>query len=363
MNRLILTTLFLVSSFDTQTLAQTSVSGTIYYWIAPSTGSPTAYSVQGNGTGFTSLPLALPDNFGQPVLPSAQTIYPGGRQFLTRAHEGLIPGVSNEAYGNLWIKDQTNGNQVQVTAFPGTDEQEFIRYPNNYAAWSNDDQDSFISFGTWNPATGIFRIYKAHVTGQQIAAVNYLPLGPNDERLELVFEHENPNQIFTYLWSGDGKRLIYYFQSSQVGATDQRVFSKVVGTPPAEPGSPIYVQTPTGMAISGWNHSPVGNLIVGVGTQTASGGTTTRGIVLMDSVTGDWSWLQREFQATKSSLTQCGSPRFSPDGNYVAFPANVGPKSRSKKAIVKCPTLGGDVVPLTYAPDGGLYRFLLRWCW
>src|SRR5262249_44565393 len=154
------------------TIAQdrAQAQGTIYFSV---NGQSSLYSVDGNGNYFTT--------YSTPTgVPSGRSDYPTGRLFLTRPGIGTIPGTGI-TYTDVLAHDIT-GSTVQVTNFRGP----LWVVALSLVQWSNDSQDTFISFCVYDANTGLYNQYRAWVSGQDIASPGFAPLTPQDGRLERV---------------------------------------------------------------------------------------------------------------------------------------------------------------------------------
>lgn len=343
MQRLSCTSLVLALLPTFSMLAQAQDEGTIFFSV-----NGAMHSVDGNGTNYAPLPV-------EGGRPSGLT-YPNGRLFLARPQVGLIPDHPTGAgYADVIANDATGGS-VQVTDFRGP----LWVLSAAPAQWSNDNQDTFISFSAYDSATGLYRVYRAWVTGLDITTGNVLPLTPGDPRLELVLvtaERQVP------AWNGDGSRFAY--------ATADGVRLHWVASGPTAANDPLILsKAATGLDIGSLAYSPITDQIAGC-ARYASRRSQLDGIVSLNPfVQNDWRWIRSEYSSKTASLarTNLGGVKFSPDGSWVAYHGAYSRKGQSSfSALIKSPATSSNILEtiVSNQPSGDLYepRLVQGWCW
>ncbi len=340
-----LVTLLALPALSTRATAQGQ--GTIYF------AYQDKYSVGGDGSGLRKLPIAD----SKAAHPSGRSDYVGGRRFQSSLTIGTIPNTS-ENYGDVTVVD-LNGNSTRVTAFRGP---EYVRTTNAGTPrfrWANDSLDDFISFEVWNPAAGAYSLYRAHVTGTDITTPGFVPLTAGDSRLELIIV--SPRSLL-YSWNGDGSKLVYRDYVVPVsGKTDiqMRVHFVAAGTDVSR--DPLLIdQVASGFDLWDSEYSPTAEQVV----TRVVGTDGTKGIISINPLNGQWSWLQKEYKSGQSGLYQLAYPVFSPDGTGVAFGGNVLRKGSWIPSVLKCPANGGAVSIVIQPPVNVNYVIVpLGWCW
>jgi hypothetical protein len=283
--------------------------GVIHFNVGPIT--PAQYVVNDDGTNLQQL-TPSPQGGGPSSFETAQDNYPG-RLYLNLQF-GNLP--SGGIYANTWVWSDATGQSKAVTNFNGP-----VYYGSVIPGprWSNDGQDSFVSFGLLNYTTGQVSIYRAWVSATEIASPTYQPVSPLDlgtPRLQYVAQWTNNNGV-SYWWSHDGSRFYYVDPRNTtlirvkivgVGVTmddDQIVYQSAVGLAELRVGPPVDLQNPDRYLVA------------------AMFGGTGQGILAVDLVAST-SWTLATATVTKNgknSFDRVRGPCFSPDGSHVAFGA------------------------------------------
>jgi hypothetical protein len=170
-------------------------------------GTITQYKVSDDGTGLQTLTL-IPQESDPRVVATTQSGYPGGRQYLYPVYS-----PTGSVYRNWRVWSEGTGQSKPVISINGP----LYGYGGGSGRWSNDGLDSFISFCLYDPATGHYYTYRAHVSATDIASPTFQPITTlSDPRLELVKDWPGPPSF--YWWGHDGARFYY---------NDPRDFSKL----------------------------------------------------------------------------------------------------------------------------------------
>jgi hypothetical protein len=238
---------------------------------------------------------------------------------------------------SLWtimVWSEVSGQSKALTNFSGP------LYVNSVpgARWSNDGQDSFVSFGLFNPTTGQAFIYRAHVSAADIASTSYQPITTiNDPRLEYVAQWLLYGG--SYWWNHEGTGFYYVdprartnirLKTVGVGVTmddDPIVYSSTADLFALSVGPPVDPLNPDRYLVAGMN-SP-------------------SGILALDLVTST-SWLLATQAGT--GFSWIGYPVFSPDGSAIAFGAervDGGKKPVFHSAVYRVPFFGGPITQVT----------------
>jgi hypothetical protein len=253
----------------------------------------TRYEVKDDRTGLTTLPFP---QTGAPFIYATTRSYPlVGRLFTYQA--GL--GNSN----NVFVWCEATGQSKAVTDFQSP----LGVYPSG-RLWSNDGQDSFVSFLLSNSTTGQSFTCRAHVSATDIASPTFQPVTLGDPRLEMVSDF-----VAYYWWNHDGSGFYY---CDPRDATKIRLKSVGVGvTMDDDPVSFIAPFPVTQLRVI----PPVDphNLDRYLVAHTLNSGLVGNGILAMDLGTSSWKWLAGPTPTWTGSGIR--TPCFSPDGTHVAF--------------------------------------------
>jgi hypothetical protein len=283
------------------------------------------YRVNDDGTNLQQL-TSFPQILNSPhVYASAQSGYPGGRQFLYTQTDGQLP--NGGASYDLMAWSEGTGQSKAVTNIHGP---LYVEYSSGTARWSNDGLDSFVSFLLFNFATGEYYTYRAHISATDITSPTFQPITLGDPRLELVKYWGVGAVGYDYWWNHDGSGFCYPWNSTgvmfkAVGGGDTLVFS---GTVPLTE----FKVSPASDAHLVATARPVGTGIVAIDLQTST----------------SW-WLAT---GTGNTLGPRG-PAFSPDGSQVAFGSYRTAKGKSYPGVYKVPFIGGPLTKVTELQTSG----------
>ncbi len=296
----------------------------------------THYLVNGDGTNLQS--IAAPSNT---TYASARSDYPGGRQYVYAREDGQIPGTTT-SYGNLMVWNEA-GESKAVTEIDGP-----LYHPSeaNGVRWSNDDLDSFLSFRLYDPSTGLYSIYRAHVTAAEIASVDFEPVTLNDSRLEFVAEFPPGVSVF-YDWHPSNTKYYYIDPRVTKRSSNQKIRVKTVGIGATMDDDPIVFDG--GGLLVQIRVSPVNEQLVAL--------AIGKGILSVNLVTYASGLIATENNKT---FTNMNSPCFSPDGSLVAFGATRWVKNKGYRGISKVPFTGGTITTVTDTP---LVTVPYSWTW
>lgn len=347
MRRTSFATLATLLALTTSTTAQAQSQGTIYFSVQGG-----MHSVDGNGTNYTPLPVESGRASG--------LSYPNGRLFLSRPQVGPIPNHPTGAgYADVIANDVAGGG-VQVTNFRGP----LWVLSAAPAKWSNDLQDTFISFSVYDSVSGRYGICRAWVTGLGIASPGFVPLTMDDTlpggRLELVLDTAD-RQV--PVWNGDGTKFVY--------ATAEGVRMHFIASGPS-PANDLLIlsKAATGLTPGDLTYSPVTEQIAGYGKYT-SGKTTVEGIFSLNPLAqNNWRWIRTQYSTKTTTLTRTtlGGVVFSPDGNWVAYQGAYSGRGFSTfSALIKSPAASTNLQETIVSsnPPGDQYasRLISGWCW
>ncbi len=337
------------------TAARAQNLGTIYF--AGSSDGTTLdglYSIAGDGTNKTKVLDGNPFFYS----PTSRSDYPGGRRFVATVPRGNSVVYQGRTYscGSIVLLNAA-GNSTPITDFPGP---VIIESSFPASSWSNDGQDSFLSFVALDTAQGRYIHYRTLVTADEMLMPGFPPFTPDDLRLEVVLASPLGNRSAA-AWRSDGAYFAYDgdYQDG-AGNRQYRVLLHQVGT--SVDGSTDFLindQGVSGLKVTSLTYSPTADQVVGVGTRSATG---EAGLVSFNPFVGagSMSWLQKE--ARKSPPVRLMLyPKFSPDGTRVAFfgytPFKQMPKLRD--SVLTCPAAGGPVTTLIVTTT----NYIRGWTW
>lgn len=353
--------LAVTAALTTTVQAQTG-EGTIYF-----RSGTAAYRVAGNGTGLAA--IANPPAPLRTRQPSARSDYPGGRLLFYPVERGQIPSLAASGqtvyYGDLFAWSEGGVNR-KLTDFGGP---EYVLNRFNYLnVWSNDGLDSSFTFVAYDEATALYRVYRAHVSGEDISnsLTPLAPLMPGDSRLELVLTM--PLNPLNLVWDWSGTKLHYIDTAVVAGVAHYRIRTHVVGPDVTQSNDPVLLDagTPskggTVKSLSYLDASPTDDLLVANVYDNGRGGTS--GLILVDANTGTWSWRLTDAAASTSGISSPFGARFSPDGTGLAFAASRTVKRLSSvPGLYRMPTGSGEFSPVTELPNDGQDKTYIGWQW
>jgi hypothetical protein len=283
----------------------------------------TEYKVRDDGTGLQT--LSFPPVIVNKVYATAQSSYPGGRQYLYPHQNGLLPN-GNPSY-DLMAWSEGSGQSRALTNIHGP-----LYVDLSSARWSNDGLDSFVSLRLFNFATNEQYTYRAHVSATDLASPTFQPLTLGDPRLELVADWGTEAVGYWYWWNQDGSGF-YYVD----GNTGTDVIFRAVG------GGDTLVYSGT-VTLSELRVSPASDSHL-VATTLPIG----TGILAIDLQTSASWWLAT---GTRNVSGPRG-PAFSPDGSLVAFGSYRTAKGKTYPGVYKVPFIGGPLYKVTELQTSG----------
>lgn len=313
--------------------------GTIYYWM-----QDTFWKMKADGSGKTPVaPAASIPGFYQP---SSLVYGNGDRWYLST--ERPDPSVGwEDIYAYRVVGGQIQ--KVRVTSF----NTQMFAYRWTLQ-WSNDGEDSFISFKAqdireyWDNGEnedllkdGIYRI---HVSGAQIqAAADDEPGNPVVEMpfdmsaVEHVVSAYTYHELFGwYTWSPDGNRIAYSYKPT----VETQYASLLLHNLTTAQTTPILAREPSGFS---WSPSRDELLTNDFRVYNLSGGLL-RTVLIGDKSNG------------------YSQPRWSPDGNHLVFRHDKIKGGVSNAfAIARIPATGGTIVQLTNDLNASLVKTVKGW--
>jgi hypothetical protein len=270
------------------------------------------YKVNDDGTNLQQL-TSFPQVGTYHVYASAQSSYPGGRQFLYP-----LQVVYGGPY-NLMVWSEVSGQSKPLTNINGP---LYVNFAS--ARWSNDGLDSFVSFTLWNSVTNEYSTYRAHVSATDIASPTFQPITLGDSRLELVKYWGVGVLGYWYWWNHDGSGF-YYVDSSN----GTNIWFKAVGG-----GDTLAYTAPAGL----------GEIMVSPVTDNHIVAGSGNSILAVDLSTLTSWWIAT---GSGTGLSSIRGPAFSPDGSLVAFGAVRTAKGTYYPGVYKVPFAGGSVTKVT----------------
>jgi hypothetical protein len=280
----------------------------------------TEYQVRDDGSNLRTLPFPQ-GTMCHTVYASAQSSYPGGRQFLYPQQDGLLPN-GNPSY-DLMVWSEATGQSKPLTNIHGP---LYVYFPS--ARWSNDGLDSFVSFILYTPTNENYT-YRAHVSAADIASPTFQPITLGDPRLELVRYWGVGGTVgYWYWWNHDGSGFYYVdainttrIRFMAVGGGDMLVYTapaqlgELRVIPPVDPLNPDRYAVATAL--------PIGT-----------------GILAIDLHASTSWWLA----TGPGGIGEPRGPCFSPDGSLIAFGNTVyGSKKTPYYGVYKVPFFGGPI--------------------
>lgn len=338
----------LTGAIASQAQAQTG-PGTIYYRYG-STSPQQVYRVSGIGTGNVQLGPFPVDM----VRSTSLDTYPGGRQFLSSSLPlGPIPGVSAD-YGDIVLYSEQGAIPTTLTNFRGP---QYIDQNGIRARFSNNGQDSFLSFVAYDTRTSLWIYYRYNGPASDFFQPGFVPLESDDPRLVLVMP-ATPAYRFRQFWDWDptGTLLTY----SDVDASGKTVISVYDTTT----GISTVVNNPS---VSGLNItypwcSPTEFRLFGPATH-ANG---TKGIVSFYPAAGQWSWVIKEGGRGTKNISAFKPTAISPDGTTLAFGMLRVVNKKTVPSLVRIPVNGASYTPLVDFPASSVNTINaggLGWKW
>jgi hypothetical protein len=250
---------------------------------------------------------------------STRSDYPGGRQYLHGA---------GATAGDVWVWSESSQQSIQVTDLKTS------MYLPSSSLWSNDGQDSFISFWLYdystNPTTNY--LYRAHVSASDIASPTFQRVTHPDplNRLELVAVGPN---VYWYWWNHypatDARSGYYYvdpidttkirFHNIALGSDQVVYITGGVNLKFIRVVPPVDTMNPDRYIVARGDSKKV-----------------TGGLLAIDLATSTQWWLA-------TGLTHLdGNGAFSPDGSMVAYGTEFVDKSRTPYyRVYSVPLAGG----------------------
>lgn len=288
------------------------------------TANTTQYEVEDDGANLQ--PLLIPFTSGQVNLSTARSDYSGGRQYLyTQSQSQGRKKKNTVQYNDIRVWSQGSGQSKDLTNFPAP-----LSASAYFGRWSNNGQDSFVSFMVYDGTTGVSRIYRALVSADEIASPSFVAISSlSDPRLELVQDVGAGGYIGCW-WGHDGSRLYYLDPRNSTW-----VRAKTVGVGVTFDDDPIVFVAPANLLAL--RVSPGDSLTPD--RYLVAPATGNLGILAMDLTTSTWWWLA----TADTGYSVIRSPAFSPDGSEVAFGAAVN----GRFAVYKVPFFGGPITRVT----------------
>jgi hypothetical protein len=314
--------------------AQTDPFGTIHY-----TQSPSLYRISGAPNSVPSLVPGAPD----PAIRPTDLKYDGRHRYFTLTKDGTMPGRGH-IKGDFYLWDEATGGSIKLTSFAGPT----YYTPTGLSAtrWSNDRQDTFLSFLIEDPAAGITRLLRTRVTAAtpnwgQIIVTSGSGFVPFDEtdllpagRLEVVGSW--PYGIGNLFESSPSGDVFYYLNNYTVnGINRSRLRVHSAGDTPTSQDTVIFDEATTGVEIGPFTVSPVTGQIIcnGLTVKVSRNGSKSyvepSGVITVDPATKAWSWLLTNATATKrggvtglTGVATGGILSIAPDGSGFCFPAD-----------------------------------------
>jgi hypothetical protein len=314
--------------------AQTDPFGAIHY-----TQSPSLYRISGAPNSVPSLVAGAPDPVSRPT----DLKYDGRHRYFTCTKDGTMP-VTGHTKGDFYLWDEATGGSIRLTSFAGPT----YYTPSALGAtrWSNDRQDTFLSFRIEDPATGITRLVRTRVTAAtpnwgQIIVTSGSGFVPFDEtdllpggRLEVVGSWPyGTGEFFQSSPSGDN---FYYMHSYTMnGINRSRLRVHAAGDTPTSQDTVIFDEATTGVENGPFAVSPVTGQIIcnGLTVKVSRNGSKSyvepSGVIMVDPATKAWSWLLTNATATKNGrvtglagVATAGLLTCAPDGSGFCFAAD-----------------------------------------
>jgi hypothetical protein len=318
----------------------------------------THYEVNDDRTGLRTLSIPYA---GSKVYATTRNSYPG-RLYLYAVYS---TAPSGQIYSNIMVWSEATGQSKAVTNFNAS-------APANPGVqpgwrWSNDGQDSFISFGLAAAPWPI--VYRASIAAADIASTGFQPITSlNDPRLQPVAQWSD-NIGTAYWWNNSGSGF-YYIDPRDT----TKIRLKTVGVGATMDDDPVVFTVPTGTSSVLRVAPPVASLNPDRYLVTAlPGGRPTfnsgGGILAIDLMTQS-SWLLAPPNANgnlRNSFLGGMDPCFSPDGVHVAFGAvRTDSTATQYYGVYTLPFVGAPLTkPVTEIPgskkDGGLLVTVHAW--
>jgi hypothetical protein len=299
-------------------------------------GPFTRYEYRDDGTGLRT--LAFPSSSELRIDATTRSDYYNGSQYIGRQYLYVQPDSSGRPAGTLMVWSEATGQSKALTNFPAP----YAVYISGNV-WSNDGQDSFVSFILQNETTGqVEYTYRLNCSATDIALATYTPVTLGDPHLEIVKDWQSVGATTTYWWNHSGSGFYYCdprdaskirLKTVGVGVTvddDLLVFTAPTGLLELRVGPPVDPQNPDRYLVA----------------STLNTGTVGNGTLAIDLL-GSWRWL-----ATQPTWTVSGirGPCFSPDGTQIAFGNTRFVKTRGNQAA---PYYGVYTVPFIGGPISG----------
>jgi hypothetical protein len=249
---------------------------------------------------------------------------------------GPIPGFTDR-YGDITLMSEVGVVTTTVTNFRGP---QYVSWNGIKARFSNDQQDSFLSFKVYDTRTGQDIIVRYNGPISDLFQPDFIPFVSDDPRLVPVYTSLVSMGKSVWSWDASGTKVTLT-AADAAGMTLIYIYDTTTS----------FLTLVNNPSVSGFNlTAPWGSSTEFRLFSPATHSNGTKGIVSFYPATGQFSWVIKEGGTGKKKISAFSSTAISPDGTVLAFGMLRVVNNQTVPSLVRIPVYGGSYTPLVNFP-------------